>query len=177
VVVGLFIVLVVATLVTKSRTAPVESGEAGPSKADLAIKQPEIEEKSDGVQWRLKAEHASVFDQEGRTALRKIVAVVNDKDRIWTILADEGDVLQPTPQARSIEVRKNVVVTSNDGYRLETSVLRWQSDTKRLWTDAPVKIMRDQTVVHGTTFEMLMGEEASSVGGRVHAVFQGGKSP
>ena len=172
-VVALFVALVVATLVTRSRTAPVESAPPTPSRADLAIKQPEIEEESEGVRWRLKAEHGLVFDGEGRTALRQIAAIVVDKERTWTIVADEGDVFQPSPESRRIELRKNVVVTSNDGYRLETSVLRWQSETRRLWTDVPVRLFRDATVIDGTTFEMVMGDETSIVGGPVHARFNG----
>jgi LPS export ABC transporter protein LptC len=169
----LFVALVVAILVTKSRTTPVESAQPAPSRADLAVKQPEIEEESAGLRWRLKAEQGLVFDGEGRTALRKIAAVVVDKERTWTIVAEEGDVFQPSPQTRRIELRKNVVVTSNDGYRLETSVLRWQSETRRLWTDVPVRLFRDGTVIHGTTFEMLMGDETAIVGGPVHALFRG----
>jgi len=74
-------------------------------------------------------------------------------------------------------VRKNVVVTSNDGTRLETSVLRWDSQAGRLWTDQPVRIVRDGTVVDGTGFQLLIGQEASTVHGRVHATFKGGTGP
>jgi LPS export ABC transporter protein LptC len=173
VVVALFVALVVTTLVMRSRTAPVESAQPSSSRADLAIKQPEIEEESDGVRWRLKAEQGLVFDGEGRTALRKIAAVVVDKERTWTIVAEEGDVFQSSPENRRIELRRNVVVTSNDGYRLETSVLRWQSQTRRLWTDVPVRLFKDATVIDGTTFDMVMGDETATVGGRVHALFNG----
>jgi len=64
-----------------------------------------------------------------------------------------------------------VVVTSSDGIRLETSVLRWQGAEKRLWTDAPVRVSRGGAVANGSALELLMSEEYSTMAGRVHAVF------
>ena len=177
VVVVLFVAMVVATLVTKSRTAPVESPLPPMPAADLQITRADIEEHSGTARWRLVADQALVFESERRTALRNIAVVVHDGDRSWTILADEGDVREPAPSVRNLEVRKNVVVTSNDGMRLETSALRWDSQAKRLWTDQPVRILRDGTVVNGTAFQLLMAEEASTVHGRVHAMFTHGSRP
>src|SRR5207244_3031985 len=117
---GVFVVLVAATLVAKTRTALLEPSGPAPSKADLQMKEVEIEEQSGTVRWRLKAEQALVYDAEKRTTLRKIAVDVYDKDRSWRILGDEGDVLQPAPRIRNVEVRKNVIVTSSDGMRLET---------------------------------------------------------
>ena len=171
VVVGVFIALVAATLVVKTRAAITEPSGPAPSKADLQMKEVEIEEQSGTVRWRLKAEQALVYDAEKRTTLRKIAVDVHDKDRSWTIVGDEGDVLQQGPRTRNVEVRKNVVVTSSDGMRLETSVLRWEGEAKRLWTDAAVRLSRDGTVIHGTSFELKMVDEAATVNGRVHATF------
>jgi lipopolysaccharide export system protein LptC len=61
------------------------------------------------------------------------------------------------------------------GVRLETSVLRWQSAEKRLWTDAPVRISRGGTVADGSALEVRMAEEYTTLAGRVHAVFTGGQ--
>ena len=173
-VVGLFVATVVGMLVTKSRTASVESAQAPARTADLQISRADIEEQSGTARWRLIADQALVFESERRTALRRISVVVHDGDRSWTIVADEGDVLEPTPSVRSVEVRKNVVVTSNEGMRLLTDVLRWDSQAGRLWTDQPVRILRDGTVVDGTAFQLLIGREESTVHGRVHATFKSG---
>jgi LPS export ABC transporter protein LptC len=177
VVVVIFVAMVVAMLVTKSRTTRVESAQAPLPGADLQIKRADIEEQSGTARWRLVADQALVFDSERRTALKKISVVVQDADRSWTIVADEGDMREPEPRVRNIEVRRNVVVTSHDGMRLETSVLRWDSETKRLWTDRPVRIVRAGTVVSGSAFELLMAEEASTVQGRVRATFSSGERP
>jgi LPS export ABC transporter protein LptC len=168
VVVAVFAIVVMVTLITRSRTARTESLGPAPSRADLRIKEVDLEEESRGVRWRLRAEQALTYDQEGRTTLRKLAVRVFQRDRSWTIVADEGDFFR---QSRNVEVRHNVTVTSSDGVRLETTVLRWDAERQRMWTDAPVTISRDGSIVHGTGLEMLMEEEETTVRGRVRANF------
>jgi LPS export ABC transporter protein LptC len=167
-VVAVFVVGVAGTLVAKSRTARVEPTGTATSTADLRIKEVELEEVSGGVRWRLRAEQALVFEPEGRTALRKIAVKVFERDRSWTIVGDEGDLFQ---QTGNVEIRRNVVLTSSDGLRLDTSVLRWQGAERRLWTDAPVRLSRAGAVVDGTALDVRMGDETTTVAGRVRATF------
>jgi lipopolysaccharide export system protein LptC len=68
-----------------------------------------------------------------------------------------------------------VVVTSDDGLRLETSVLRWEASERRLWTDAPVLLSRRGSVVRGTGLDVRMADESATVSGRVRATFVPGK--
>src|SRR5256884_9686475 len=146
VVVAVFVVALAATLVAKSRTARVEATGGATSSADLRIKEVELEEVSGGVRWRLKAEQALVFEPQGRTALRKIAVNVFERDRSWTMVGEEGDLFQATG---NVEIRRNLVLTSSDGMRLATSVLRWQGPQRRLWPDAPVRPSDGGTGVDG----------------------------
>jgi LPS export ABC transporter protein LptC len=109
-----------------------------------------------------------MFEQEGRTSLRRLVVRVFQKDRSWTLVGDEGDIDQKT---KNVEIRHNVVITSDDGLRLDTSVIRWDAENARLWTDAPVTFQRDGSTVRGTGMEMTTRDEATTVAGRVRAVF------
>lgn len=171
VVVAVFVILVVGILVTKSRTVRVEPAAPDPARADLRIKEVDIEEQSGNVRWRLKSDQALVFEQEGRTALKNVNVVVRDLDRQWTIRAEEGDVFQREGKRRDVEVRKNVVVTTDDGLQIETTVLRWNSEERRLWTDEPVKLVRQGSTVEGKALDLRMSEENATVTGRVHATF------
>jgi len=163
-----FVLAVAGTLIAKSRVPPAETTGSVASGADLRIKEAQIEEVTAGVRWRLKAEQALIFDTEGRTALRTIAVDVFERERSWTIVGEEGDLFQAT---KNLEIRKNVVLTSSDGVRLETNVLRWQGAEKRLWTDEPVRISRGGAVTDGSSLDVRMGEEYTILGGRVHAVF------
>jgi len=166
--VGLFVLLVAGTLFARSRSARIESIGPAPSSADLRIKEVQLEEQSEGVRWRLRADQALVFEKEGKTTLRNVAVDVKEQNRAWTIVGDEGDLFEAS---RNFEVRKNVVLTSSDGLRLETTVLRWQGDTKRLWTDVPVTLYKADAVIRGTALSMLLGQEQTEVAGRVRATF------
>lgn len=167
-VVALFVAGVAGTLVAKSRTVRVEPAGRVTSSADLRIKEVELEEVSGGVRWQLKAAEALVFEPQGRTALKKIAVNVFAGDRAWRIVGDEGGLDERTG---NVEIRGHVVVTSSDGFRLETSVLRWQGADRRLWTDAPVRLSRDGTVVDGTALDVRMADETTTVAGRLRATF------
>jgi LPS export ABC transporter protein LptC len=174
IVVGLFVVVVAVMLIARSRAVRVESLGPHPSSADLAIKEVRLEEEeSTGVSWQLVADQALIYDAEGRTALRKPHIRVHERDRSWTIVGEEGDLYQ---DSKDIEIRGNVVLSADDGLRIETTVLRWQAHDKRVWTDVPVRIFRDGTVIDGTGLDVQMEEETTTIDGRVHATFPGGKS-
>jgi len=168
VIVAVFVVAVGITLVVRKRTAGVESLGPAPSSADLRIKDVDLEEVTNGVRWLLRAEQALMYDQEGRTNLRNLTVRVFQKDRSWTILGDEGDLDQKT---KNVEIRKNVVITSSDGLRMDTSVIHWDADAQRLWTDEPVTLSRDGSVIQGTAFDMTTDDENATVAGRVRATF------
>lgn len=172
--VALFVLAVAGTLFAKSRTVQVESLGSAPSRADFRINEVDLEEEAKGVRWRLKAEQVDAFQQEGRTLLRKLAIDVIQPDRAWTIVGDEGEHFEKT---KRVEVRRNVVVTSTDGVRLETSVLRWDGEQKRLWTDAPVKVSRDGSWIEGTGLEVRMDDQVTTVRGRLHASFLPMRAP
>jgi LPS export ABC transporter protein LptC len=172
-VVVVFVVGVTAILVARSRTARVELLGPTPSAADLQIKEVDLEEEARGVRWRLKAEQALMYDKTGQTQLRKLVANIYERERAWTIVGDEGQIDRKT---KNVEVRRNVVVTSDDGLRLETAVLRWEAAGKRLWTDTPVTLSHNGSVVRGSGLEVQLDQEATTISGPVRATFDMGKT-
>ena len=171
-VVVVFVVAVAVMLVVKSRSARIEPSGPAPSTADLQIKEVDLEEEAKGVRWRLKAELALMFDKAGQTLLRKVVANVYQRERSWTIVGDEGELDRTT---NNVQVRGNVVVTSNDGLRVETAVLRWEAEAKRLWTDTPVTLTRNGSTVLGSGLDVRMADEATTISGPVRATFEIGR--
>ena len=171
-VVVVFVVAVTVMLVVKSRSARIEPSGPAPSTADLQIKEVDLEEEAKGVRWRLKAELALMFDKAGQTLLRKVVANVYQRERSWMIVGDEGELDRAT---NNVRVLGNVVVTSNDGLRLETAVLRWEAEAKRLWTDTPVTLTRNGSIVRGSGLDVRMADEATTISGPVRATFESGR--
>ena len=103
IVVAIFVVAVMGILISRSRAVRVESVGAPSVKADLRIKEVQVEEESGGVRWRLNAEQALVFENEGRTQLRKIDLKVTERNRSWTVVGEEGDFERET---KNLEVRR-----------------------------------------------------------------------
>jgi LPS export ABC transporter protein LptC len=167
IVVAVFVVVVTGILIARTRSARVESVGTNASKADLSIKEVQLEEDSGGVRWQLRADQALVFEGEGRTWLRQVSVKVEERLRSWAIVGEEGDL----DRAKNLEIRRNVVLTSDDGLRLETAVLRWHAADRRLWTDTPVRIVRSGVVIEGTALDVKLEEEATTIKGPVHAVF------
>ncbi|HXH84419.1 MAG TPA: LPS export ABC transporter periplasmic protein LptC, partial [Candidatus Tectomicrobia bacterium] len=163
-----FVLGIAGLLVARSRSVDVEAVAAPPAAADLRIKEVDLEEETSGIRWRLKAEQALLYEQTGRTELRNLAVTVYERDRTWTIVGERGDVDR---ESRDVEIRGNVVVTSSDGLRLETPVLRWDAQGKRLWTDAVVRLSQDRSVVDGRGLEVRIEDESATVGGPVRARF------
>lgn len=166
--VGLFVFAVVGTLVAKSRGTPSDPLAALPTAGDLRIRDAEIEEESGGVRWRLRAAQATYFQDARRAILRRVHVQVFERERAWTIVGEEGTF---DDRAKAIELRGGVVVTSSDGARLETSLLRWQGRERRLWTDQPVRLTRQGAVAQGSGLDVNLRDEVTALTGRVHAVF------
>ena len=173
-VVVVFVLVVVAMLYARARTREVESVGPSPAKADLNVKEVRIEEESGKVRWRLRAEQALIYDEKGagRTDLRRVSVEVDEPDRTWTIVGDEGQYLA---KEKKIELRGNVVVTASDGLRLETDVLRWNGEERRLTSDTPVVLSGRSGVVRGRTLDVAMASDATTIGGRVRARFEPGR--
>lgn len=166
--VTLFALFVAGVLVIKGYLTR-DAGDLPPSKADYRFKEIRLQEQGSGrVQWRLTADQAEVFEREGKTVMRKVTITIHEPDRTWTVTGDEGDLLEAT---KDVEVRKNVVLVSSDGLRLETNTLRWQAKERRVWTGDPVTIFREGAMVKGQGLDAWMAEERTQVRGRLRATF------
>lgn len=171
IVVGVFVLAVGGLLVARSRTSQGPRPDLTPSRADLTVREVRLQEESGRVRWRLRADQASVFEGTGRTTLRNVELRVEEPGRTWTLVAEEGEMQERGREDREVEARKNVVLTSDDGLRLETSVLRWQQRARRIWTDAPVRITREGSVVEGRGLDVDMTGETTTIAGPVRATF------
>jgi len=167
IVVAVFVVVITGILIARTRATRVESMDGNPTNADFAIKALQLEENSGGMRWQLNADQALVYEGEGLTRLRRVNVKVDERHRSWTIVGDEGLL----DRGKNLEIRNNVVMISDDGLRLETSILRWHAGDRRLWSERPVRIVRGGTTIEGTAFDVKMSDEATTISGPVRAVF------
>jgi LPS export ABC transporter protein LptC len=160
---------VVAGVLIRNRHATLDESAPRASSADLTVKEASIREESGKLRWHLIAKQAMVFEREGGTSLREVTVEVQEPERTWVIQGAEGELFHGR---NDLELRGNVVLTSSDGLRLDTTVLRWSNTDKRVWTDAPVRITHPSGVITGSALEVRVGEETTTVSGRVKATFE-----
>ncbi len=165
----LFVLTLVGFLIARGRSIPNDAGYLPPTKADFRVKEVHLQEAgSDNVLWKLDADQALVFKREGKTVLRSVAITVQEPDRTWYVTGQEGELLETT---KDIVIRKNVVLLSSDGIRVETDSLRWHAKDKRVWTDSPVTLYRRGAVIRGQGLEARLAEERTAVKGRLRATF------
>ena len=174
----LFLITVVGVLLTKSRGPRALPPEPAETKADYRIKEVHLQEERGSTRWQLDAEYGEMFEEPGRTVMRKVLVRVEEPTRVWTVSADEGDMLR---DSKDVELRGNVILETSDGLRVETARLAWTAKEQRAWTDQPVTIYRTGVIVRGQGFESRVNEEATTIKGRVRAIVtpggvQGAKS-
>jgi LPS export ABC transporter protein LptC len=169
--VALFLSAVVGLLLTKSRGPRLEAPEAAQTKADYRIKEVHLQEEERGsARWQLDAEYGEIFEEQGKTVMKKVTIRINERTRTWTVSGDEGDLFRDT---KDVELRGHVVVVSSDGLRLETKRLNWAAKEQRAWTDQPVTIWRSGVVARGQGFESRVNDEVTTIKGRVRATITG----
>lgn len=172
--VGLFILVISGVLVLRGRTVPSDPSDRPLTKADFRIKEVHLQEEASGnVRWKLDADEAEVFERDGTTRLRRVTVTIEEPGRTWNVTGDEGELLESN---KDVVIRKNVVLISSDGIRLETESLRWQAKEKRVWTDDPVILYRQGVIVRGQGLESRMADERTAVKGRVRATFTRARS-
>lgn len=170
----LFVLTLGVFLLTRRRAAQSDSTDPPLTNATFRVKDIHLQEEGSGnILWKLDADHAEVFEQEGKTVLRGVTITIQEADRAWKVTGEEGDLLDAT---KDVTIRKNVVLTSSDGTRLETDHLRWQAREKMVWTDTPVTLSRKGAVVTGQGLETRLAEERTAVKGPVRATFTRGRS-
>ena len=168
----IFLAVVVGVLVTKRQAPPTAAPDPVRSKADYRIKEVHLQEEGRGkTRWQLDAEYGEIFEDQGKTMMKKVVVRVEEPARVWTVSADEGDMLR---DSKDVELRGNVVLVTSDGLRLETPRLAWTAKEQRAWTNDPVTIYRGGVVVRGQGFESRVNDETTTIKGRVRAVVMPG---
>jgi LPS export ABC transporter protein LptC len=167
----LFLLVTGGMLVARSRGARSQAPQPAQSRADYRIKEVHLQEEDRGRgSWQLDADYGEVFENLGKTLMRKVTIRINEPTRTWTVKSDEGELAR---DSKDVQLKGHVVVVSTDGLRLETDRLTWVAKEQRVWTDDPVTIWRGGMLVRGQGFESRAKEQITTVKGRVRATING----
>lgn len=150
---GILIVIIMASLFSCSGEESNGHYLGADHTPDQVFENFQITESDSGVtKWILQAPLARVYNH------RKLLVTENPTidffnkqgERTSVLTADKGEINQETHDFTTLG---DVVVTSSDGYSLETETLIWLRGKGKIHTDDFVKFTRDDDVLTGYGFE------------------------
>jgi LPS export ABC transporter protein LptC len=114
----------------------VKNNTAAPAGADLTLEDIHyVETKGKKKEWELRAKSGQHFRQEDYTTLEDlIVTFYAEGGRIITLKGGKGSM----KEKKEIKVWEDVVITSSDGYRVQTNSLRYDVGKQQITTEDPV---------------------------------------
>jgi len=95
--------------------------------------------------WDIEGESADIMSSE-EVMLHSVKGKTYTDDNIITITADSGLYNKKTSD---MNLKENVVATTEDGATLKTSQLNWNAQEEYVWSDEFVEVEREQLVVEG----------------------------
>jgi len=147
---ALGIAVLLAGCGTEDRVVPRPQQEDLPSQE---VRDFSLEESSDGKpEWVLSSRYAATYARRGVIVAKGVAIDFYDSDgkKYSHLTAREGEIERPS---NNMEARGDVVVTTRDGVRIETSSLRYLNGARRIVSDAFVRLERHGDVVTGVGFE------------------------
>jgi len=110
-----------------------------------------VESDSGIVKWRIKAPVARVYNTRKLLVTdNPVIKFFDENGEVSSVVtADKGEINQKT---RDLTAIGSVVVTSNEGYTLETESLVWLNEKGEIHTEDFVKFTKDDNVTTGYGF-------------------------
>ncbi len=108
--------------------------------------------RNDGVgeNWQLTAKRATMKKSTGKARLTDLEAVYNAKNgTVLTLTADKGTYDSKTKRMKAVGDGKDVVITSNNGYRMTSPSLAWDGVERELTTKDEVTLSGRNIKIEG----------------------------
>jgi len=148
-----FTLFIILSLSSCGKEKPERSEVSGSkSSPEQAIENFTLTQTSQGEKkWELEAERAEIYKREGKTIVQKLKIKFYDQGKITSVLiAREGELRS---QSGDMEVRGDVVVTSEEGTTLKTESLKWDANRNKIVTDDLVRQEKGDTIITGQGLE------------------------
>ena len=117
-----------------------------------------VEDKHGQKTWELEANSARQYEEKNIMVLEDVKAIFYTKEgRILYLTSKQGKIYQ---DSKNVDLIGDVVLTTNDGYRLKTQSAFYRHSENIVNTSDPVEIDGEQ--IHMTGIGMLANVEAKT---------------
>jgi LPS export ABC transporter protein LptC len=98
-------------------------------------------------EWALDAQSAQVFEAEKKIALQSLeVVFFSSEGKGFTLAADHGELYT---DSKDVTVSGNVVTTTDEGFKIESDSLRYNSQDRTISTTDKVTLRGNNMVMRG----------------------------
>lgn len=139
-----------------------------PDHVDLQIKDfVYTEVGSENAKWEVKA-HTAQYQKKQNLALFDQVQIklTTAEKKVYVMTGDKGQMLT---DKKDIEIKGNVVITSDSGDRFTTDYLKYSDAEKKFYTDAPVLMVNKSMKIQGKGLTIFMNTGELSLASAVKA--------
>ena len=168
VVIILIVVAAVAVIVSTKAQKPKNLLKAIQESVDLQIKgfvYTEVGEAN--TKWEVKAETATYNKKQNLAVLEKVQIKLTTSDgKIFTMSADKGQMMT---DKKDVEIKGNVVITSDNNDRFSTDHISYNNAEKKFYTDAPVTMENKHMKLTGTGLTLSINDGKLSIPAMVKA--------
>ena len=132
-----------------------------------------VEDKHGQKTWELEATSAQQYQDQNMLVLKDVKVTFFSKDgRVFSLSGKEGKVYQ---DSKNLEIIGDVVLTSNDGYRLKTQSISYNHKENKARTSDPVEIEGEQLRLEGRGMLVDMEAKTFKVLSQVKTRWKGGR--
>jgi LPS export ABC transporter protein LptC len=132
-----------------------------------------VEDKHGRKTWELEAKTVRVYQDENISVLEDVKVTFYAKEgRTFYLTGKQGKVYQGS---KDVELMGDVVLTSNDGYRLKTQSVTYHHSEKTVSTSDRVEIEGEQIRLTGKGMLVNMGDKTFKILSQVKTQLRGRK--
>ena len=108
-------------------------------------------------EWELNAHSAQYFKNENKIALQSITLTFHsDEGTVYKLSADQGELYT---DSNDVKVHGNVVVVTDEGYRIQTDSFQYSAKERKIFTDDQVTFSGKDMVMTGKGMVVDLEEE------------------
>lgn len=162
------VVIAVGAIVKIKQTKSIDLLKALPEQIDLQIKGFVYTEVGEGdSQWEMKADTATYYRKQNLALFDRVRIKLNMPDgKSFLMTGDKGQMFT---DKKDVEIKGNVVITSDAGDKFYTDYLNYSDAEKKFYTNAPVSMENKRMKIKGVGLTLFINKGQLNLSSMVKA--------